>query len=276
VPIESAEIYPNAPLRLVAFEVKYPLALKLASSDALMRFQEDLAEGLPIVELGMESSISFSPQQGIQEITPRTLFKLYSRNRRSAVTLSHTSLVIETSEYIRYALFRELVSRSLSSLAQATPLPGIARIGLRYVNEIRVQGALSPADWKPYISNRLLGPIDVSEDFPVGEFATRVQFDFGSGRSMQLSAATLHGELVSSQGPLRVDKKSGPFFLIDIDSFGTYEELLRFEPEAALDICDQLREPVREVFERSITDRLRNEVLRVESKSEQDIVEEVS
>ena len=55
----------------------------------------------------------------------------------------------------------------------------------------------------------------------------------------------------------------GPFFLMDIDSFwipiGGVPE---FDVKALLTICDELHTPVGRLFERLITDRLREEILR--------------
>lgn len=261
--IESREIYPKAPLRLVAFELRYPLAMKLGSSETLAQFQEHLAEDLPNVELGVETGVSFTLQQGFQELAPRPLFKLFSRDRRTAITLMNTSLVIETAAYVRYVDFRHLIEEALTALKDSVRLAGMIRLGLRYVNELRVPGVLGARDWEGYVDDHLLGPIEVCREMPVNEFQTRLQSDFGAGRGVQMTAGTLHGEFVSSQGPLRVEKRNGPFFLIDIDSYIQFDELQDFAIPQAVELCDALREPVRQLFEGSITEKLRDEVLRV-------------
>lgn len=272
--MESEEIYPNAPLWLVAFELRFPLAMKLASRATLTGFQEALEDELPSVELGLESAVSFDPKQGFQELPSRPLFKLYSRNRRTAVTLAHTSLVVETSQYVRYALFRALVQRALHALEGAGRVPGIARVGLRYVNEVRAPGVLAAGDWHGWIDSHLMGPTKFCK-LPVAEYQTRLQFELGEGHGLQMNAGTLHGEFVSSTGELRVPPRTGPFFLIDIDSYNSFEDLEDFDVATAMDMCDRLRQPVRKVFEGAITARLRDEVLRVlpdvESKETQEV-----
>jgi uncharacterized protein (TIGR04255 family) len=53
---------------------------------------------------------------------------------------------------------------------------------------------------------------------------------------------------------------------IDIDSYWNAQEteLPPFTVPEILAICDQLHEPTRDLFEKVITDKLRDEVLRVE------------
>lgn len=55
----------------------------------------------------------------------------------------------------------------------------------------------------------------------------------------------------------------GPLFKLDIDSFWQAgDEVPEFDPGFVLARADELHEPVRGVFERLISDRLREEVLR--------------
>jgi len=52
-------------------------------------------------------------------------------------------------------------------------------------------------------------------------------------------------------------------FRLDIDSYWQPSvEVPEFDRDLILDLADTLHKPVREVFERLITDRLREEVLR--------------
>jgi uncharacterized protein (TIGR04255 family) len=55
----------------------------------------------------------------------------------------------------------------------------------------------------------------------------------------------------------------GKFFLLDLDSFWLPETGIPvFETDRVSELIETLHEPVREMFEQCITDRLRNEVLR--------------
>lgn len=269
---ESKEIYPNAPLQLVAFELRFPLTLKVIADETVSHFQEALSKDVPILEKVMEGGVAVSAN-GQQLLPAQQLYKLFSKDRRSAVTLQQSAVVVESSHYQRYAVFRGLVERVLGALAEAVNIPGIARVGLRYINEIRVPAEiLGPADWGAYIARDLLQPLSLAPDLPATEMMTRLSFSRGSGKSLAMIYGALpQGEIVGSSGPMAVREKdvSTPVFILDLDSaFTPPEGLDDFAPEHVIDICDDLRGPARDLFEASITDELRNEVLRKEVRVE--------
>lgn len=271
--IESREIYPNAPLQLVAFELRFPHTVRVLANDSLVVIQDRLGSELPLVESGVESGVALNAG-GVQTMLPtHQFYKLFSKDRTSAVTIQQNALVIEATDYGRYAVFRGLVGRALEALAAAIPLPGMSRTGLRYFNEIRVPAEiLQPRDWKAYISPDLLKPLVIAPQMPASEIMCRLQFDFGDGRQVTMNHGSFReGEVVMSKGPLRVRDKdvNRPFYLIDIDSaWSAPEGLDDFLPEKTLKLCDQLRTPARDLFEASITEELRREVLRKEARAE--------
>src|SRR6185369_1470217 len=92
-----------------------------------------------------------------------------------------------------------------------------------------------------------------------------LSFNLESSHRVIVRYGNLEGEVVG-EGILRPKPNkvhSGNFFLVDIDSFVEGQAGNdAFSSDSALAICDRLRRPVREIFEKCITDRLRNEVLR--------------
>lgn len=48
--------------------------------------------------------------------------------------------------------------------------------------------------------------------------------------------------------------------MLDFDSFWEPLDIPEFDPSSLADTCDELRAPVRKLFDLLITDRLRNEV----------------
>lgn len=272
--IDSREIYPNAPLQLVAFELRFPLALKLLSAESLGIVQESLTDQVPIVEGGLEGGMTINVPAGTQAmLQPQQFYKLVAKDRSASVTLQQAAVVVESSNYLRYAVFRALVERTLEALAGAVRLAGVTRVGLRYINEIRVPAEiLQPEDWRAYVAAPLLEPLRVFRSLPAAEMMGRLLFDFGDGRQVTMNhGAIRQGEVVMSGGPLRVKQKDTrqPFFLIDVDSsWSPLDGLADFSPEAMLDMCDRLRTPARDLFEASITEELREQVLRKEAMDE--------
>ena len=83
-------------------------------------------------------------------------------------------------------------------------------------------------------------------------------------QELVLRFGALEGFTVGNQ-PLRLPTPlgEGPYFLIDIDSFWQGNgPLAHFDEGEAIAIADRLHEPVSELFERCITDVLRDQVLR--------------
>jgi uncharacterized protein (TIGR04255 family) len=188
-----------------------------------------------------------------------------------SVMVAPRAVVVETTNYIRFEEFSRTIADAVRAASDAASLPGIERVGLRYIDEIRVPSVTRPTDWDGYISPALLGPLELKGEFSPDQFEAIVIYETGPNQQANVRYGALEGQVVDTSGPLRLPAEAGggPFFLLDIDSFWTAppEEVPVFSVERVLEICASLRGPVRALFEASITDKLRNEVLR-ERRSE--------
>jgi uncharacterized protein (TIGR04255 family) len=145
-------------------------------------------------------------------------------------------------------------------------IPGVTRVGIRYIDEVRVP---HPADgsihWSRYVDARLSGAADVSlGGRPPVDMQAALQFDLGDGYSTVVRYGARRGRAVGD-APLRRrrgDSPNGEYFLFDVDSFWLSADTLpEFSVEETMSVADRLHEPVRTLFEASITDDLR-EILR--------------
>lgn len=191
-----------------------------------------------------------------------------SRDKRTALSIQPDSLVIETTDYGSYDRMRALLDIVLQArLAVAAPA-GVERIGLRYIDEIRVpaeNGGSAPA-WGQWVDASLLGPVDIGAELGLAPAVNEGVFVFsgGSDHALVLRYGVQSDYAVQSTPDLRRPlPPPGPLFRLDIDSFWQApEEVPEFDAEFILRQADALHEPVRGVFESVITDRLREEVLR--------------
>ena len=265
----SREVYPQAPLRLVTAEFRFPLSPTLASGDLLSALSKVLGDALPIIEpvpKGLEVTFGAEPQP------PRMTasgFRLLSRNRTAAVTVGGSRLAVETTVYEHWETFRNSIETALRAIGdELQAIAGLDRVGLRYINEIRVPEATTSAEgWMPYISGDLLAPARLAEGREIKTVQSALHLVTGDNDNdeLLLRCGVFEGHVVDDSGPLRLPfpPEDGPFFLIDIDSFWTRLGALEdFDSAAAVAIADRIHEPVDGLFERSITDRLREEVLR--------------
>lgn len=263
---DNREIYPSAPIRYVACEIRYPYSLPLTTDVALLGLHSILASAFPLVEPGTEATIVMGPSGGIPAAETRTV-RFLARERQRAVYVTPTQSLVETTNYVRYEDFRSDIALAVAALSGLDSAPaGIGRIGLRYIDEIRVPMPIErPRDWRGLIDDRLLAPLGLEANGRDPEDAQGlVRFELGERRGVVMRFGPRTGRAVGDAPlTLRGPVLDGPFFLVDIDSFWTAPEPLpSFDIDSILSVCDELHRPVRDLFESAITDRLRDEVLR--------------
>ena len=262
----ESEIYPNAPIEFVACEVQFPVSPSIGSDDVLRALSTAFFDWLPLVQPEVEMTLGVGPVPQQPPLASQQL-RFLSRDRRLGVVVSTSRVSIETTNYPGWNQFRELVTSALSAVADAAPnIPGITRVGLRYIDEIRVPDPGPDQDrWVRYIDARLSGAATVLlEGRPAVDMQAALQFDLGDGHSTVVRYGARRGQAVGDT-PLRrrrTNNLSGEYFLFDVDGFwAPGDELPEFSVDGAMSTADRLHEPVRALFESSITDALR-EILR--------------
>lgn len=266
------EVYPSAPLQLVAAEWRYPMSPRLATSEALAELHSLLADTLPIPQPVAEQTVAFGSPNAPPQLTARQFFRLTNKEKTLSASFTPTSTTVEATDYEHYVQFRETVERVVFALTSYSTPVGLERVGLRYVDEIRVPSVTErPGDWSRYVVDELLSAprlgVAADDRLTPTSWHGLIEFDRGEEFRLVLRYGVLEGFVVDPSGALSVPRggESGPFFLVDIDSFWTpTETIAEFDPELLLQTFDALHAPVSAVFEALITDDLRNDVLRKE------------
>jgi uncharacterized protein (TIGR04255 family) len=266
--MSEREAYPNAPLVLVALEVRHPMADPMSHAQRL-ELKRGLAAQLPIMRTGQLTQVTGVQATGAPATPPEVRVeefpRYFSRDNTMAVSVRAEAVVVETTRYLHWEHLRELAAEVFEARLKLGGIDGIERVGLRYVNEVRVSG--EPVhDWASWVDLTLLGPALIGEQ--IGLVANQWQgitaFTPGRERTVVLRHGPREGFAVDPAGDLkRSTPTPGPFFLLDIDSFWTPGEgIPEFNVETLLTTCDELHAPVGKLFECLISDRLREEVLR--------------
>lgn len=273
----QSEVYPNSPLALVVLEVRYPLTPGALDQPQLRPLGAALGKSLPLVDEVTDQQVKFDVTGGnLPTVTGQTRYRFSSRDRTMAATLSANRLTIESGSYNGYELFRPLVERVVKALERVVSPTGVERIGMRYMNEIRVstiaddRSAKNPESWSPYLDNRLLTSpafADVLDDLDYDGWLSIVRLSRGDRNHVNLRFGPGDRYAVGPEGPIKRRRlpPPGPFFLIDIDSYwqlGPSDEVPEFNSEMILEACDRLHTPTRALFETAISDELRDEVFR--------------
>lgn len=265
---DDREIYPNAPIVLAALEVRHPAVEPLSQPDQ-NRMKRLLVDYVPILReatvMNLQATVGVGA--GPPEVTTVAVPKFFSRDRTTAVTFRADAFVIETTKYGRYERIREVAAAALDARQEVAPVDGVERLGLRYIDEIRVPGMESAGGpWDVWVASALTGSTHVGEEIglPALQWQGTTVFNNGPERTMVLRYGPRDGYAVDPAGDLkRSAPPPGPFFLIDIDSFWEPENVPEMERDHLLRTSDALHAPVRRLFEALITEKLRKEVLRL-------------
>jgi uncharacterized protein (TIGR04255 family) len=218
--------------------------------------------------ISASSKTTGNPPPSVPGVLAGSGYRLLTRERTTAVTVSPNRVLVETTVYRHWADFCDRwVRLALTSVGdQLGAISGLDRAGLRFINEIRTS---LPSDditgWRRYISAGLLAPTELAGDQAIRTVQLALHLDEGEGAELLMRAGLLNGRIVDDSGPLRLPRpvQDGRFFMIDIDSFwnrpATYEE---WSVDHAIGIAKRLHDPVDDLFERCITEELREDVLR--------------
>ncbi|WP_427008702.1 TIGR04255 family protein [Pseudarthrobacter sp. H2] len=258
----SNEVYPRSALALAVVELRHPSTEPLSSS-ALGLIKAGLAAVTPIQR--WEEVMTIDVQSGTQEV--RRFPKFISRDQRTAVSFRTEAIAVETTNYEGFAGFRDVVETAVRVRHDVDPLDAIERVGLRYIDEVRVPVA-GPVAWGDWISPKLLGPdaphssefLSVVQQQGVTVFAAQTP-----GDSITLRYGLGEGQaVVGSPNLARPGEFSGPFFLIDIDGAWAAPEgmIPEFDVDDVIGACTRLHGPIKDVFESLVSEKLRNEVFR--------------
>ena len=187
--------------------------------------------------------------------------------RDRAVTLKYGALTVETTSYESFEKLRACINDATKALEVIPSASTITRLGLRYINEIQVPGIKGMVrDWLPYINPSLLSPVDTPpKGFRIGYLRGHLGFhSVGSGEHAYATYGRLPQSSLEADDILQLPAREGPCFLLDIDSWrqGNAKRPVAGSRGELLSVVDRLHDAVEEVFNWSISDTLRNEVLR--------------
>lgn len=262
----TSQVYPNAPLATAVLELRHP-SRNLSQGD-LAALQGRLRHLTPMMkdEEIEDRAIQLGPTGAFSSSgTRRTLHRFLTRDRQSSATFDTANFTLETTAYRGWNWFRDAAQLALTAAQEIAPVPGIERIGLRSINEIRPP---DPSDWALWIDPSLLAP---AFGMSVLQHQSAVLYGLGRpGYAAALRYGAHDGPPIVSGGPniVRANTPSpGRYFVLDIDASWSVpdgDDVPEMTADDILHIADELHATLKGVFEASITDRLREEFERVD------------
>lgn len=268
------EVYPNAPLVLVSVEVRLPgslgVALRPLPVNVQRSFRDLLGDNWVIDSSAPQISVSLGSGVAMpQPMQQVTIPRFTIRDRTLAVALTESSVSIETTRYGQYPEFRKVLEKTISAATEVLAPDGVARVGMRYINEIRVPDGNedNPSGWQDWIDPALLAPQlarMADKGFASGGWEGAAQYETGPDQKLVLRYGTRNGYVVNPSGPLKRPclPGPGPLFMLDFDCFWEPPDIPEFNPKAIVPIFDELHTPVRTLFDLLVTDKLLGEFRR--------------
>lgn len=260
------EIFPNPPLEYVAAEIRFPYAPRLHQQDvrdAILIEMEDLFPILrPQSQVTMTGVVGGPVSQQLDQVQ-----RAFNRTSTAAMGLTTNTLTVDTTSYKEFTPFRDIVRRCLLALDKHAAPAAIERVGLRYVNEIRVPDLVEDVrDWHGWIADGLVAAATAIPDHRAAVMQGIVQYETIDNRNLTLRFLSGRAGSVIGSEPLkrRHPAVDGPFFVLDLDSFwqpGT-DASPDWSVDTVMEAIELLHAPIGSAFQAMITDKLREAVLR--------------
>jgi len=263
---DAREVYPNAPLKLVVCELRLQLAPGSAAAAAELPLYDEIGDDYPLQgppDQGFR--VDLSPAGPVS--TPVRGFRYLTRDKARSVAVSSESLIVETSSYLHFEQFSDQIGDLIDALGRHLKVVSVERIGLRYIDELPIAGLPGQTVEAFFAPSVLACGSEIPGLGEPAEFLSTSSYRLGDDRVAVMRAGLVDQPFVTSNGPLRIPHPStGPLFVIDIDCSWTAVNTpsLPFERPAITAVLADLHIPVRSLFENTITEKLRNDVLRKE------------
>jgi len=260
----NREIFPHAPLALVAAEIRFTDAARLRQQQTKDAVAIALEERFPFAESlkRAEVNLNLIPGGGQPQIQERLGVVLKNANSTESLTIMSESLTYETTAYTNFEQLLEAVSAACDALTEAKVQPAVQRVGLRYIDEVRVSEQVTDVrQWSTWINGQLIGHLDAGpEAYPATGLESVSTYDLGGGKGLNIRFAALNqGPVVVPQFLKRPAISSGPFFVLDFDGFHDFTSLdaVPLSSRVVLESLSAVHIPCGMAFQRSITDEAR-------------------
>jgi uncharacterized protein (TIGR04255 family) len=244
-------LFKNAPLRLVIGQIRFPLLLRFSDGSFIAPFQAAIADEYPTVTREQQLQLQVSGK-GLTQGPGEALLRFSSRDGLWTVALAEGALTLEVRGYSSIDEFSQRFGRVITAAKETLNVRERARLGLRYINEIRHASGQSLAGWRTLLNPELVGfaggdLLDGTVEHMVQEIQAR-----RSDGTLAIRHGVLTGRVVD---PLQTQEEpDGKFYLIDMDYFDAQSVPLDIERTAK-----QLRDyndVMYRFFRWSLTDKL--------------------
>lgn len=262
------EVYPHAPLAMVAAEVRYSYSSTFQEVANMAHFLDELRDRVPVVVRQQRTTINIPLGTEPPSDFPRQVLDVMeARSLDSQVTASISAeamtVAMSGTAYTQFEdSLRPFLEQAVQALIAAAPGTLVLRAGLRYLDELRVP---EPPDeirgWGVWVEPSLLGGAALLDG--VGGRSTEMrciwQYALPEDRQVVVNLGPFFGTgVVGPDHPFHRVSDPTQMFVLDIDSSWTPPSGTEsLQAESLLSVYDGLHEPTQTIFQSALTDEAR-------------------
>jgi uncharacterized protein (TIGR04255 family) len=232
-------------------QIRFSPVLRINQDDAVIAFQDAIRQAYPRYARQQGMAIVITPEGVQQQAAPSSQHRFDDSDGVFTAILSTDFVALEARQY---ADIDDFVGRvvTLATAVQEHYSPAeIQRVGLRFINELRLTAADAKAEMREAINPALLGAPGTDELVEVLTAAQQV-LEMAGNESRMLVRHGLHpqgGTTVMDQMLLQAQPNPAhaqPFYLLDIDAFS--EQSTRYSVEGIEATLREFNDDVRSFF----------------------------
>jgi len=231
---EMQEIFPHNPLQQVALEIRYPPDLTIMSS-ILPAFQKRVRERYPQYSMGQVITLPAGTTNN------EATFQSANGERQLKLSDHHFAII-----FARYTTFRDFEGEALSVIGvldEFAELGALQRVGLRYINNIIIQG-------RDHDVKDVVHPFVDMTRLPAGtlrQFVSTVNIA-RDGHGLNVTTAQLPPPGLTQQ--MSDDAQPRAIYVLDIDCFTDEPKMVRDLP----DVLPLFHREIKAIFLTHVTD----------------------
>lgn len=212
-------------LAQVICQVRFSPVLRIRQDEAVIPFQEAVRGEYPRYARQEGMSMLITPGGVQQQPAPAPLHRFEDSAAGMTAILAPDFVALETTVFVDVDDFVGRVVRLAAAVAEHYQPAEIARIGLRFINELRLPNDGTKAEMRRAVSPVLLGAAGADElDTPLVASQQVIELTGDDHRMLvrhglnPLGGTTV--DVLSTQ-PSQLDQR--PFYLLDLDAFSEHD-----------------------------------------------------